>query len=65
MKVNNDDDDDGDDDDNPIFVLKLAVLPRFLWNTNSFQVKVTELIRRYDYIIQYYAKWQNGGQWWL
>jgi hypothetical protein len=29
----------------------------------SFQVKVTKLIRIYDYII--YAKWQNGGQWGL
>jgi len=29
----------------------------------SFQVKATELIRRYDYII--YAKWQNGSQWGL
>jgi len=31
----------------------------------SFQVRVTELIRRYDYIIRYYAKWQNSGQWGL
>jgi hypothetical protein len=31
MKVNNDD--GGGDDDDPIFVLKLAVLPRFLRNT--------------------------------
>jgi hypothetical protein len=29
----------------------------------SLQVKVTELIRRYDYIM--HAEWQNVGQWGL